>query len=175
MQVNASKTPENGSIQRRPYPMVIYTQPSLARPYRGTSLVRNCASLGPYSRTMPRALRWSLRGGHIPATTHRIVQCTEAAPPRCGGSTGLGYQPNVAMWIGQTGGKSERERERKRERRERERGERDTTGHEPLDLAHARQSRRDSPEPPIPHQAMVRGNFARVNPFPVLRQQLGIR
>ena len=27
--------------------------------YRGTSLIRNSAPLGPYSRTMPRALRWS--------------------------------------------------------------------------------------------------------------------
>ena len=26
--------------------------------YRGTSLIRNCASLGPYSRTIPRALWW---------------------------------------------------------------------------------------------------------------------
>ena len=27
--------------------------------YRGTSLIRNCPPLGPYSRTMPRALWWS--------------------------------------------------------------------------------------------------------------------
>ena len=27
--------------------------------YRGTSIIRNSASLGPWSRTMPRALRWS--------------------------------------------------------------------------------------------------------------------
>ena len=27
--------------------------------YRGTSLIRNSAPLGPYSRTLPRALRWS--------------------------------------------------------------------------------------------------------------------
>ena len=26
--------------------------------YRGTSLIRNCTPLGPYSRTMPRVLRW---------------------------------------------------------------------------------------------------------------------
>ena len=26
--------------------------------YRGTSLIRNCAPLGPYSRTVPRALWW---------------------------------------------------------------------------------------------------------------------
>ena len=33
----------------------------LCRPYRGTSLTRNCASLGPYStcRPMPRSLLWS--------------------------------------------------------------------------------------------------------------------
>ena len=27
--------------------------------YRGTSPIRNCSPLGPYSRPMPRALRWS--------------------------------------------------------------------------------------------------------------------
>ena len=31
--------------------------------YRGTSLIRYSAPLEPYSRTMPRALRWSLGGG----------------------------------------------------------------------------------------------------------------
>ena len=31
--------------------------------YRETSLIRNSAPLGPYSRTMPRALWWSLGGG----------------------------------------------------------------------------------------------------------------
>jgi len=31
--------------------------------YRGTSLIRNCLLLGPYSRTMPRAPRWSYGGG----------------------------------------------------------------------------------------------------------------
>ena len=30
--------------------------------YRGTSLIRNSAPLGPYSRTMPRALWWSMGG-----------------------------------------------------------------------------------------------------------------
>jgi len=31
--------------------------------YRGTSLIRNSAPLGPYSRNMPRALWWSWGGG----------------------------------------------------------------------------------------------------------------
>ena len=31
--------------------------------YRGTSLMRNSASVGPYSRNVPRALWWSLREG----------------------------------------------------------------------------------------------------------------
>ena len=31
-------------------------------PYRGISLIRNSASLGPYSRTVPRAL-WQSQGG----------------------------------------------------------------------------------------------------------------
>jgi hypothetical protein len=34
-------------------------------PYRGTSLMRNNASLGPYSMTMPRALWWSWGGGSV--------------------------------------------------------------------------------------------------------------
>ena len=33
------------------------------RAYRGTSLIRNSTPLGPYSRTMPGALWWSLEGG----------------------------------------------------------------------------------------------------------------
>ena len=32
-------------------------------PYRGTSLIRNCLLLGPYSRPMPRAQRKSWGGG----------------------------------------------------------------------------------------------------------------
>ena len=31
--------------------------------YRGTSLIRNSALVGPFSRIMPRGLRWSQRGG----------------------------------------------------------------------------------------------------------------
>ena len=34
-----------------------------SREYRGTSLIRNSARLGPYSRTTPRAIRWSEGGG----------------------------------------------------------------------------------------------------------------
>ena len=33
--------------------------------YRGTSLIRNNPPLGPCSRTMPRALRWSWGGGQF--------------------------------------------------------------------------------------------------------------
>ena len=33
------------------------------RLYRGTSLIRNSTPLGPYSKTVPRALRWSYEGG----------------------------------------------------------------------------------------------------------------
>ena len=44
------------------------TQPPQAldpTPYRGTSLIRNSALLGPYSRTMHRVLWWVLEGGHF--------------------------------------------------------------------------------------------------------------
>jgi hypothetical protein len=34
-----------------------------AKPYRGSSLIRNSLPLGPYSRTMPRALWWSYSKG----------------------------------------------------------------------------------------------------------------
>jgi hypothetical protein len=37
--------------------------PPIDATYRGTSLIRNSAPLGPYSRTMPRALWWSYGGG----------------------------------------------------------------------------------------------------------------
>ena len=42
-----------------------FTYPFLfeVRPCRGASLIRNRACLGTYSRTMPRALWWSLGGG----------------------------------------------------------------------------------------------------------------
>ena len=33
--------------------------------YRGTSLIRNSATLGPYSRNTPRALWWSYGGGRF--------------------------------------------------------------------------------------------------------------
>ena len=35
------------------------SQTSFAPDHRSTSLTRNCFLLGPYSRTMSRALRWS--------------------------------------------------------------------------------------------------------------------
>ena len=35
----------------------------LGTEYRGTSLTRNSVPLGPYIRTMPRALWWSWEGG----------------------------------------------------------------------------------------------------------------
>jgi len=47
--------------------------------YRGTSLIRNSAPLGPYIRTMPRALWWSKGAGlflisEVPlSTSHRSL------------------------------------------------------------------------------------------------------
>ena len=37
----------------------------LIKVYRGASLIRNRAPLGPYSRTTPRVLWWSLGGGFL--------------------------------------------------------------------------------------------------------------
>ena len=48
--------------------MLILKQASLLSEnasYRGTSLIRNCAPLGPYSRIMPRALWWPSGGGRF--------------------------------------------------------------------------------------------------------------
>ena len=51
--------------------------------YRGTSLIRNCAPLGPYSRTMPRVLGGSLGGGRflmsqIPLYQIRVQESSRA-------------------------------------------------------------------------------------------------
>ena len=40
-----------------------HSQHSRVRVYRGNSLIRNNLPLGPYSRPMPWALRWSWGGG----------------------------------------------------------------------------------------------------------------
>ena len=37
----------------------LQVQTLIFKPHKGTSLIRNSASLGLYSRTMPRALWWS--------------------------------------------------------------------------------------------------------------------
>ena len=46
-------------LQLLPPPLCVTGVPFRGTPYRGTSLIRNSAPLGPYSRTMLRALRWS--------------------------------------------------------------------------------------------------------------------
>ena len=51
----------------------------LSRTYRGSSLIRNCLLLGPYSRPMPRTLRW-LGRGVVLCTRY---PCSEATPPGC--------------------------------------------------------------------------------------------
>ena len=76
--------------------------------YRGTSLIKNSAPLGPYSRTVPRALRWSWGGGAVsyergtPVTgpprnipskdtfTSRLFSCSE--------------DPTVGLHLGSYGG-----------------------------------------------------------------------
>ena len=52
-----------------------YRIPTPDSMYRGTSLIRNSAPLGPYRRPMPRALGWSKGGGRFlmsEVTPHRI-------------------------------------------------------------------------------------------------------
>ena len=51
--------------------------------YRGTSLIRNRALLGPYSRTMSRALRWHwgdglFRVSEVPLCAHKMsARCAQ--------------------------------------------------------------------------------------------------
>jgi len=52
---------ENGREMR----VAVTATPSVTPSYRGTSLIRNSALLGPYSRTMHRALWWVLGGGRF--------------------------------------------------------------------------------------------------------------
>ena len=47
--------------------------------YRGTSLIRNSLLLGPYTRTMPRALRWSYGGGGSYERGTPVVPCIEVS------------------------------------------------------------------------------------------------
>jgi len=49
-------SPETKSVSRM---LAMFSAKTPAVAYRGTSLIRNNAPLGPYSRTMPRALWWS--------------------------------------------------------------------------------------------------------------------
>ena len=44
-------------------PWQVVGPPRFALWYRGTSLIRNRPPLGPYSRPMPRAQKWSYGGG----------------------------------------------------------------------------------------------------------------
>ena len=37
----------------------LHTNTAVMRGYRGASLIKSSPPVGPYSRTMPRALRWS--------------------------------------------------------------------------------------------------------------------
>jgi len=47
--------------------------------YKDTSLTRNSAPLGPYSRTMPRALRWSKEGGLF-LISKVTLDCSDSQP-----------------------------------------------------------------------------------------------
>jgi len=53
--------------------------------YRGTSLMRNCPPLGPYSRTMPRALRWSWGGWLFPMSEVPLYSMPSTQSPGRGG------------------------------------------------------------------------------------------
>ena len=50
-----------------PRPLTLHPSPFTLQPtpYRGTSLIRNSAPIGPYGRTMHRALWWVLGGGSL--------------------------------------------------------------------------------------------------------------
>ena len=88
--------------------------------YRGTSLIRNRAPLGPYGRTMPRTL-WE--GVFLMSEVTLYTETGFPTASACGAETkgGPGIFPGT-------------HREREREEREREERERDTHTH--TDLAH---------------------------------------
>ena len=77
--------------------------------YRDTSLIRNSADLGPYSRAMPRALWWSQGGGQFlmsevplqiaasgPQSSWQATLCWAASAPRlptCERHESVTFQP----------------------------------------------------------------------------------
>ena len=58
-----SEVPQYRNAQQTSFPRT-RVHPAIES-YRVTSLIRNSRPLGPYSRTMPRALRWSYGGGQF--------------------------------------------------------------------------------------------------------------
>ena len=82
--------------------------------YRDSSLIRNSASLGPYRRTMPRALWWSLGGG--PFVMGKVpLYCAPYRWPTCLGVR-LCWSPICELEADEEERGREREGERKRER-----------------------------------------------------------
>ena len=53
--------------------------------YRGTSLIRDRTSLEPYSRTMPRDIWWSWRGGALSYEQGTPAVQQSAPPAECTG------------------------------------------------------------------------------------------
>ena len=49
--------------------------------YRGTSLLRNCLPLGPYSNPMPRVLWWSQGGGGVLMSEVPVYAYLDLATP----------------------------------------------------------------------------------------------
>ena len=58
-------------------PRRVLQPPGPIREYRGTSLIRNCAPLGSFSRTMPRAL-WRPCGGMLFLVSGNMLKCVRA-------------------------------------------------------------------------------------------------
>ena len=60
--------------------------------YRGTSLIRNRRSIGPYSRPIPRALGWSYGVG-IFLSARYLVRSIDVSLPGKGNSNSHGVRP----------------------------------------------------------------------------------
>ena len=60
-----------GFNRRRSTYVATISTPVRPGPYRVTSFIRNCAPLGPYSSSMPRALRRSVVGGGVAGVDER--------------------------------------------------------------------------------------------------------
>ena len=72
--------------------------------YRGTSLIRNGPLLGPYSRTIPRVLKWSQGGGLFLMSEVPLYRCGPKRPRPAGHGQGCPGEPPILPGLPSRGG-----------------------------------------------------------------------